>query len=62
MTISLVIPADPVTLNEDGTGAIPDIEVMMSGVPSGGLERNLTITLKVNDSVDPLTSKSLWIL
>ena len=59
MTVSLVIPTGPVTLNEDGTGAIPDIQVILSGVPLGGLERDLTVTLKVNDSVDPLTSKSL---
>ena len=52
-------PVAPLTLNEADGGAIPDIEVVLSGVPSGGLERLLTVTLMVDDSVDPLTSKSL---
>ena len=61
-TVSLVTPAVPLTLDEaeEGSGAmIPDIEVMLSGIPAGGLERPLTVTLMVNDSIDPLTSKSL---
>ncbi len=51
--ISFVSDLAPM-LNEDGTGAAPDIQVMI--VPAGiMLERDLTVTLTTDNTIDPLT-------
>lgn len=59
MTVVLGDPGSPLTLNEDGTDGPPSINVILMGLPSSGLERDLVVTLTTID-INAVTGTKLF--